>query len=153
MEETMTEQGIAYYRQMPYSVVLHQVEDGGQKYWMAEIPELPGCRSHGATVQQAVANIDEAKEAWIADALEQGEPVPLPAEREKHSGKILLRVSRSLHRALTVMADSEGLSLNQLVATALAKEVGRFDALKRVERKLDDLVTRIAELVESKRVA
>ena len=48
------------------------------------------------------------------------------AEREaaKYSGKLSLRMSRSLHRDLSEMAKREGVSLNQLATTILARAVG-----------------------------
>lgn len=48
------------------------------------------------------------------------------AEREvaKYSGKVNLRMSRSLHRDLSEMAKREGVSLNQLATTILARAVG-----------------------------
>ena len=48
------------------------------------------------------------------------------AEREaaKYSGKLSLRMSRSLHRDLSEMAKREGVSLNHLATTILARAVG-----------------------------
>ena len=54
-------------------VVLYPGEDG---YWVVECPSLPGCVSQGETRQEAVANIKEAIEAYIAVLEEDGLPVP-----------------------------------------------------------------------------
>jgi len=140
--------GIEYYAQLPYSILLHQVEDEGKKYWIAEVPELPGCKSHGSTVGEAVESVEEAKKDWIADSLEKGEDVPVPVERDRYSGRMLVRMSRSLHRALSLMAESEKLSLNQLIVTILAKEVGRLNVLNRVEDKIDRLLDRVNDVIE-----
>jgi antitoxin HicB len=152
MKEIAKEQkDIEYYMQLPYSILLHQIEDEGKEYWIAEIPELPGCKSHGLTVEKAVKSVEEAKKDWILDSLEEGEDVPTPIDREKFSGKTLLRMSRSLHRALSLMAESEKLSLNQLIVTMLAKEVGKLNILNRVEQKIDSLLDRINDVVEEQR--
>jgi predicted HicB family RNase H-like nuclease len=142
------QKGIEYYMNLPYSVLLHQVEEEDEKYWIAEIPELPGCRSHGSTVGEAISGVEEAKKDWILDSLETGEEIPIPTERDKYSGKTLLRMSHSLHRALALMADNEGVSLNQLVVTILAKEVGRIDTIDRVEGKIDRLAGKIDDVIE-----
>jgi len=139
---------IEYYMQLPYSILLHEIEDEGKRYWIAEFPELPGCTSHGSTVDEAVNNAQEAKKDWILDSLEEGDEIPTPIERDRFSGKILVRMSRSLHRALSLMADSENLSLNQLIVTILAKEVGRLGVLNRVDEKLDKLLDRVNDLLE-----
>jgi antitoxin HicB len=141
---------IQYYMRLPYSILVHEIEDGGKKYWMAEFPELPGCVSHGLTVDEAVKNAEEAKKDWILDSLEEGDEVPAPIDRDRFSGKTLVRMSRSLHRALSLMAESENLSLNQLIVTMLAKEVGRLGVLNRVEEKLDNLLDRLNEGIEAR---
>ncbi len=149
MKRSIKEQrGIEYYVQLPYSILLHVVEDEDKKYWIAEVPELPGCKSHGSTVEEAVRNVEEAKKDWIIDSLEEGEEVPIPIERDRFSGKTIVRMSRSLHRALSLMAESEKLSLNQLMITILAKEVGRLSVLNRVEEKVDRLLNRINDDLE-----
>ena len=140
--------GIEYYAQLPHPILVHQIEDEGVKYWMAEIPDLPGCKSHGATVEEAIASVEKAKRDWIADSLDAGESVPVPVDRLRYSGKTLVRMSRSLHRSLALLADSEKLSLNQMIVTILAKEVGRLDVLNRAEDKMDRLLEKIQELVE-----
>lgn len=149
---TGEQRGIEHYMQLPYSIILHEVEDEGQKYWIAEIPELPGCKSHGSTVEDAVRSVQEAKKDWMLDSLEEGEQIPIPVERDRYSGRILLRMSRSLHRALSLMAEAEALSLNQLIVTMLAKEVGRFSVLNRVEQKIDNLLDRISDVLEERRM-
>ncbi|HEY5892978.1 MAG TPA: type II toxin-antitoxin system HicB family antitoxin [Chthoniobacterales bacterium] len=46
--------------------------------YMAEVPALPGCMSHGATYEEAARNIQEAMEAWTASAKKHGDPIPEP---------------------------------------------------------------------------
>ena len=109
------------YMQLPYSVLLHESVDNGSKYWLAEVPELGGCKAHGATVVEAISNVNEAKRDWIVDSLETGDVIPLPVNREAFSGRLLLRMPRSLHSDLSALAVTEGVSLNQLIVTLLAK--------------------------------
>ena len=54
-------------------VVVYPGEDG---YWVAECPSLPGCISQGSTKQEAIANIKEAIEGFIASFEEDGLSVP-----------------------------------------------------------------------------
>lgn len=117
---------LEYYLRLPYKIVLHPSPEGG---YAVEIPELPGCISQGDTVEEAMAMIEDAKRAWIADALEHGEPVPEPIP-EEYSGRILLRTPKSLHRRLMERARAEGVSLNQYINYQLARVVGEKLALK-----------------------
>ena len=54
-------------------VILYPGEDG---YWVAECPSLPGCISQGLTREEAVKNMREAIEGYIAALQEDGLPVP-----------------------------------------------------------------------------
>jgi len=57
-------------------VIIYPGEDG---YWVAECPSLPGCISQGKTREEAITNIREGIQGYIA-ALEE-DPLPVPEER------------------------------------------------------------------------
>ncbi len=59
-----------------YSVFIKY--DPNDKIYVANIPELPGCMAHGSTREQALKEIETAKELWIETAIEDGQPVPEP---------------------------------------------------------------------------
>lgn len=143
---------IEYYMDLPYSILLHEVDEEGEKYWIAEVPELPGCKSHGSSVEEAVKSVEEAKKDWILDSLKSGEEVPTPVERDRYSGRMLVRMSCSLHRSLALIAEAEKLSLNQLIVTMLAKEAGRLSVLNRVEDKVNNLLQKIDHILEEEGV-
>ncbi len=65
-------------------VVIAHGEDG---YWVAECPSLPGCVSQGHTREEAIANIKEAIEGYLATLREDGLPVP-----EEHFDTMLIAV-------------------------------------------------------------
>ncbi len=54
-------------------VVIFPGEDG---YWVAECPSLPGCVTQGKTKEEAVSNIREAIDGYIASLEEDRLPVP-----------------------------------------------------------------------------
>ena len=54
-------------------VLIYPGEDG---YYVAECPSLPGCISQGKTREEALKNIKEAIEAYIAALKEDNLPVP-----------------------------------------------------------------------------
>ena len=49
--------------------------------WVADIPDLTHCSAFGATPQEAVAEVLEAKRAWLESAREHNDPVPEPRYR------------------------------------------------------------------------
>ena len=58
------------------------LEDGEDGYIVASCLALPGCRSQGENKQEAIANIKEAIEGYIASMREQGEAVPMQEVEE-----------------------------------------------------------------------
>ena len=46
--------------------------------FVATVPDLPGCRTHGATYEEAVRQARDAIESWIDAARADGEPIPEP---------------------------------------------------------------------------
>jgi antitoxin HicB len=112
------------YVNLPYhlSLVQDSEESGGN--WLAAAEELPDCTSRGATPEEAIAGLKEAMTAWITAALKEGRDIPEPRSATSHSGRLLLRMPRTLHAALTQAAERENVSLNQFITDALASVVG-----------------------------
>jgi len=54
---------------------------GEDQAWVADIPDLQHCSALGATPQEALAEVLEAKKAWIEAASEHGDAVPEPRYR------------------------------------------------------------------------
>lgn len=96
-------------------------ETGG---YTATILELPGCVADGDTAQEALDNLERVAESWIDVALANGQTVRDPVDFEGCSGKLALRMPRSLHKQAAEMAELEGCSLNQLLVTAIAHYIG-----------------------------
>ena len=117
------EKGLEYYASLPYTILVEQWDDGKGPYWVARVAELPHCMIHGDTPEEAIKEIQEVKIDWIKSNLERGLPIPEPRPRN-YSGQIRLRISPSLHRTLTYRAETEGMSLNQYMATSLARAAG-----------------------------
>jgi len=101
------------YLKLPYRIVIQHITDESGSYYFAAVKELDGCMSHGGTYAEAFENIQEAMEGWIETKLENGFPVPLPADESQYSGKFVLRIPKTLHARLAKEAESEGVSLNQ----------------------------------------
>ncbi len=106
-------------------------DEGG--CWLIEFPDLPGCMSDGETIEEAIANGEDAKRCWIAAMKEAGRPIPPPSVEpaESYSGKWQLRAPKSLHRRLAERAKREGVSLNTLAVTLLAEGLGERAAHER----------------------
>lgn len=49
--------------------------------FIAEVPELPGCKAHGDSQKEALENAQEAIDLWLDTAKQFGDPVPEPKGR------------------------------------------------------------------------
>jgi predicted RNase H-like HicB family nuclease len=114
------EGSVERYIGLPYHLLaVRDGEDKG-KPWTASVEELPGCTSRGKTSEEAMAGLQAAMESWISAALAEGRDVPEPKSATTHSGRLLLRMPRTLHAELTRASEREGVSLNQFITDVLA---------------------------------
>jgi predicted RNase H-like HicB family nuclease len=58
--------------------VFYSDEDGG---YIADIPDLEACSAFGASPEEALAEVEKAKHAWLTAAREAGKPIPEPRYR------------------------------------------------------------------------
>lgn len=64
---------------MKFRVLIEPDEDG---VFVAECPSLPGCISQGPTRAEAVANIRDAIQGYLASLAKHNEAAPLPINEE-----------------------------------------------------------------------
>ena len=59
-----------------YSMIIEWSDE--DQAFIVTVPELPGCRTHGDTYEEAVQQGKEAMEGWIEVAKSMNWPVPAP---------------------------------------------------------------------------
>lgn len=64
--------------------VFYSDEDGG---YIADVPDLEACSAFGTTQQEALAEVEVAKVAWLAAARAAGRPIPEPRYRPAIYGR------------------------------------------------------------------
>ncbi len=101
----------------PFEILPLSKDEGGG--YAITFPDLAGCRSDGATPEKAIENGRLALSDWLAVATEFGDAVPVPFSSV--SGRFVQRVPKSLHRQLVDEAKYEGVSLNTLVVSLVAR--------------------------------
>ena len=122
---------LAYYLSLPYAVEIRPLPDADGGGFHACIPRLGrySAVGDGETAEEAYADLRAALPSLISGWLTRGVSVPEPdATPEEaaalYSGKLALRVPKSLHARVAARARREGVSINQFIATTLAQEVG-----------------------------
>lgn len=70
-----------YYLSLKYSMSIYPEEEGG---YTIMIPDLDGCITQGETLEEAIKNIDEARELWIETVYYSGKKeIPFLSQRIK----------------------------------------------------------------------
>lgn len=129
-KSTTNEKRAKGYLLKPYARVVIPEEDGS---FRAEIIEFPGCLAIGNTAAEAIGSLEDTAIDWLVAALENNQPIPPPIDvSNDYSGKLVLRIPKSLHKKASWIAEREGVSLNQLISTSLSEAVGEFNATVRM---------------------
>lgn len=58
--------------------IFHSDEDDA---WIADIPDLDACSAFGRTPEEALAQVERARDLWLASARDAGKPIPVPRYR------------------------------------------------------------------------
>lgn len=104
-----------------YNITVRHGDFGGELCFEAKVKELPDLAEYADSWQEAYELALDAIDTTATLLAEQGRDMPVPASGvEDYSGRVTLRVPRTLHRSLALMAEDEGVSLNQLMVSALA---------------------------------
>jgi predicted RNase H-like HicB family nuclease len=109
----------------PYGRLVIPDDDGTYR---AEMMEFPGCIAIGDTAPEALSNLENVAESWLETALANGQSIPEPMDNVDFSGRLVLRLPKSLHQRAAYAADRDGVSLNQFIVGALAIQVGAAEA-------------------------
>ncbi|MGH2444713.1 MAG: toxin-antitoxin system HicB family antitoxin [Candidatus Limnocylindria bacterium] len=108
-----------------YRTEVRMEEDGS---WSLTVPSLPGLVVVGETFGEAWGEMPKVIDLWVEAARDGGQVIPPPDKDSvdrSYSGKLMLRMPRTLHAGLARLARSEGTSINMLCVTALTEAVSR----------------------------
>ncbi len=123
------ESKVEYYDSLPYTFVIERRDDQGT-YYVARVIELPDLFMVGDTSAEAIAELESVKKEWIKTYLELGNKMPEPLKLRNYKGQYPLRMQPSLHEALALRAELEGVSINQYIISALSRTIGQDEVNK-----------------------
>jgi antitoxin HicB len=111
---------------LDYKILIEKASDEEGGGYIATIPEL-GCIGDGNTVEEAINDVREVAENILEIAKEDGKEIPVPQKykhKEEYSGKLSLRIPKTLHKMLSSQAEKERCSINQLITTYISLGLG-----------------------------
>jgi antitoxin HicB len=95
-------------------------EGGG---YLVTFPDLPGCMSDGATIEEAIINAADAENEWLMASKDWDKAIGKP-------GRFVTRMPRWMYQGLQYNADREGISMNTLIVSMLARGLGERSVSK-----------------------
>ncbi len=108
------------YLECEYTIVLSKGEDGYEA-WHPEFGKWTAC-GIGDTKQEALEELDSLRSTVIECMFEDGLKIPDSYVNEKeYSGQFVVRLPKSLHKALVEHANLENISLNQYIVHLLSQ--------------------------------
>ncbi|OGQ23714.1 MAG: hypothetical protein A2138_15015 [Deltaproteobacteria bacterium RBG_16_71_12] len=93
--------------------------------YVSRVLEWPSLAAHGGTAEVALAELRSVVAGVLEELARAGESAPVPLAEQRCSGHFALRMPPELHRALAREAQRQAVSLNQLIATRLARSLSR----------------------------
>ncbi|NCO75474.1 MAG: type II toxin-antitoxin system HicB family antitoxin [Cyanobacteria bacterium] len=79
MDNLTQTKSLKYYLSLKYPMSIYPEEEGG---YTVMIPDLEGCMTQGETLEEAINNIDEARELWIETVYcSSKKEIPSPSQR------------------------------------------------------------------------
>lgn len=106
----------------PYGRTVMPEPDGT---FRAEIIEFPGCIAIGETAVEALTSLEDVATSWLEVAISKKQTIPEPIESvDGFSGKLVVRLPKSLHKKAAHMAAKDGVSLNQFILSSVAEQIG-----------------------------
>jgi predicted HicB family RNase H-like nuclease len=108
-----------------YGIEVRRRVIDGEMVFEARVRGLPDLAEYADAADEAYELAVDAVATTAAVLAERGKPMPPPLEPiDEWSGRVTLRVPKSLHRALTEAAETEGCSLNQHMVNVLSYFTG-----------------------------
>lgn len=106
-----------------YAIQTRRILENGEPYFKATVAELPHLATYESSPQEAYDVLIEDIEALYLSSVELGHdfPSPQPESTMSHSGRITLRLPKTLHSNLDKQALCEGVSLNLHVVALLTE--------------------------------
>lgn len=143
------EKDLNYFFSLPYKIEIVPIPDELGGGYSARLPEIGrfAITGDGDTIEEAIQNLNEAKEQRFEEYLNRGIEIPEPKpEFEEYSGRFVVRIPKVLHYQLAASAKANQASLNHFVTYLLSTNFQLHQNLRYFEQ-ITDAVSCIQEVI------
>ncbi len=128
-------------KEYPYIVKPVSLEEYGVNY-VVEFIDFPGITGGGNTQEEAFQVADEALEMYFEVLKSEGRTIP-SVTNFKTSGRITLRIPKTMHLKVIEMSEKEGVSINTFIIDALSQKLYS-------NKTNDDILKNLQNIVDQK---
>jgi len=131
-----------------YSIVVTKVHEDDEDLFFAYVKEIPDISSYSAEYQEAYEDCIDSLTVLYSDAMDHGKAFPQPYKAPSPSapsGRVTLRMSRSMHADIARYAEEDGVSLNHWIVEAISQRRGFYVASKSTPAVLNSFVSAAVE--------
>jgi predicted RNase H-like HicB family nuclease len=117
-----------------YTITIRKEIVDGQACYVGKVTEFQNVSAYEDTYEEALTTIRDVLTAIAKSAERKGQPLPVPQGEtgENPSGRITLRMPRSLHAKVLRRAEQDETSANQVINTAIAEYTSEMDATSKI---------------------
>ncbi len=128
-----------------YTIMIRKEKIDNEVYYVGRVAELPNITAFESTYDDARTIVIDAIQTFKAIAIETDTefPLPYPALSDEFSGRITLRVPKSLHAKISFNATQENVSVNQYLTTAIATYVGESEGISKIRTMLKGMMEQV----------
>ncbi len=125
-----------------YTITIRKEENDGEILYVGRVAEFPNISTFEETFEAARALVLDSIQTLkkIADETMEEFPLPYPAPSDEFSGRVTLRLPKSLHAKISRIAAQEDISVNQYLVTAVAYYAGETNGISRVVTEAANLL-------------
>ncbi|WP_080756479.1 toxin-antitoxin system HicB family antitoxin [Aeromonas hydrophila] len=124
-----------------YTVSVRMESVDGERLYVARIQELPDVEEYADTPEFARELALDTIATMYDICQEKGLAFPLPnvAQAPEASGRVTLRLAKSIHAAAIQRAQFEGISLNQYMSNAISSAITKADSFDVAKHALAEI--------------
>lgn len=128
-----------------YTITIRKEEDDGEVFYVGRVAEFPNISAFEETFEAAHTLVLDSIQTLkkIADETNVEFPLPYPSPSDEFSGRVTLRLPKSLHAKISRIAAQEDVSVNQYLVTAVAFYAGEADGISRVVAEAANLLGQV----------
>lgn len=112
------------YQAEQYTISVRRENHDGENYYVGRAEEFPDITKFADSAEEARNLVLDTIQTAMMMYQQQARPFPAPKHfiSDDYSGRITLRIPKSLHRNLAQLAEQDNISLNTLLVSMLSSK-------------------------------